>query len=183
MIVLENVTKRYGEKTVIEHLSLVVQDGKMTCLFGPSGSGKTTLLRLIGGLEKPDEGRMTVPHAKISIVFQEDRLLPWFSALDNAALGADKQTAKTLLERLGMGDALSKKPAALSGGMKRRVALSRALAYGGDLLLLDEPFKGLDDELTRTAVAIIKEQWQGKTIVLVTHDRAQSAACDEIINL
>ena len=183
MIVLENVTKRYGEKVVIEHLSLVIKDGKMTCLFGPSGRGKTTLLRLIGALEKPDEGHITTTHAKISIVFQEDRLLPWLGALDNAAIGADKQTAKALLERLGMGDALFKKPAALSGGMRRRVALARALAYGGDLLLLDEPFKGLDDTLTCTAVALIKVQWQGKTVVLVTHDRELAAQCDEILYL
>lgn len=156
MITVRELSKRFGDHVVFEHFSCRIPTDGNTVLRGASGSGKTTLLRLLAGLLEPDSGEISgIRGLRPALVFQEDRLLPWYTAQQNVSLVSDEATAAAILTSLGLAEALHDKPAALSGGMKRRVAVARALAFGGDILLLDEPFAGLDDEAKRrTAEAL-----------------------------
>ena len=147
MIELKHVTCAYGEKTPVRNLTLTLSDAGVIGVFGASGSGKTTLLRLLAGRLQPTSGTVEgLCGKRVSMVFQEDRLLPWRTALENVALVRDGSSgdATRLLDAMELSAEAEKLPAALSGGMQRRVALARALNFGGDVLLLDEPFKGLD---------------------------------------
>ncbi len=168
MIELCDVTVRFGERTVLDRLSAQIPLAGTTVVTGASGSGKTTLLRVLIGLQGLNGGKVAgLDGLKLSVVFQEDRLLPWLTALENVSLVSAPVSARRYLYALGLGDALAQKPPALSGGMRRRVAIARALAYDGDLLLLDEPFAGLDDGAKRICAAVLLDQ--NKPIVLVTH--------------
>lgn len=169
-----DIQKSYGEKQVIAGLTLRFAEGRIYCLTGPSGCGKTTLLHILGGLVRPDAGRVQGLEGKrLSFVFQEDRLLPWASALENAGLaGGD---AAGWLERLGLGGEKDALPGELSGGMQRRVAIARALAHDGDVFILDEPFKGLDGATKERAMGVLLEAARGKTVFLVTHDVQEAA--------
>ena len=140
----ENITKRFGEKLVLDNISCIFDDG-IFCVTGPSGCGKTTLLRIIAGLEIPDSGVVSET-GKISVMFQEDRLFPWMTAVGNASAGSDSASAEKALRAMGLEQSFRDFPETMSGGMRRRVALARAVAAGGDLLLLDEPFNGLGPE-------------------------------------
>lgn len=183
MVRLENVTHRYGEHIVFQNQNLVLRPDQRLALMGPSGCGKTTLLRIILGLARPTEGVAENGFRNMAAVFQEPRLLPWRTALENVnlVLGDGKDTlsaARKLLERMLLADAAEKYPRELSGGMQQRVALARALAVGPDLLILDEPFKGLDEALR---VRMIQEVSQTRAaILLVTHDRyeAETLGCE-----
>ncbi len=178
---LQAISKRFGDAVVLENFSLTLADGRV-CLFGPSGCGKTTLMRILAGLERADGGKVTgMTNKKIAYMFQEDRLLPWATALENVALVSDEKRAAKWLADLGLEDAMDKKPRELSGGMQRRVALARALAYEGDVLLLDEPFKGLDEELKSKAMALVKERFRGGLMILVTHDAKEAEVLAERI--
>lgn len=175
-----DVSVRYGEKDVLKHITLELPERGTIALQSPSGTGKTTFLRVIAGLTHPTAGRVTgLDGKRVTMVFQEDRLLPWYTAYENVlfALPDDKEkrerTALDWLERMELSDAVQQYPAALSGGMKRRVAIARALAYGGDVLLLDEPFNGLDDALRVRVAAHIRNA--APLTVLVTHDQAEAA--------
>lgn len=174
MIKLEHIHFAYGEKKVFEDFSLLVE-GRIA-LMGPSGCGKTTLLRLLTGLEKPQKGAVTVA-CPAAMVFQEDRLLAHKTVLQNAALAGDPAYAKKLLTALGLGSELHRYPAALSGGMRRRVSIARALATKAPLLVLDEPFNGLDDATKRLTAALILREWQGP-ILAVTHLEEEAALLD-----
>ena len=188
MIELENVTKRYGKRTVIDGLSLKIEEGERVALVAPSGGGKTTLFRLIAGLEKPDSGSVRVG-APISYVFQEPRLFPRVTALDNirAVLsGKEKETkkrAEEMLSLVGLGGEGDKRTEELSGGMAMRVSLARALAVDRPLLLLDEPFQGLDREAKASLYRLIDEACRGKTLLLITHDPfdAEALSCRQIL--
>lgn len=173
-IVIEHLSKKYGEKKVLEDLNLVLEAGKTYTMAGPSGCGKTTFLRILMGLEKADSGTISGVPAKISAVFQENRLSESFSALDNVMLVMNsenkKETAAELLHALGLTDNLTKPVKTFSGGMKRRVALARALAADYDLLILDEPFTGLDAQNRELAIKVIEEYTKNKTVLLVSHD-------------
>lgn len=173
-IVIEHLSKKYGEKKVLEDLNLVLEAGKTYTMEGPSGCGKTTFLRILMGLEKADSGTISGVPAKISAVFQENRLSESFSALDNVMLVMNsenkKETAAELLHALGLTDNLTKPVKTFSGGMKRRVALARALAADYDLLILDEPFTGLDAQNRELAIKVIEEYTKNKTVLLVSHD-------------
>ena len=173
-IVIEHLSKKYGEKKVLEDLNLVLEAGKTYTMAGPSGCGKTTFLRILMGLEKADSGTITGVPGKISAVFQENRLSESFSALDNVMLVMNsenkKETAAELLHALGLTDNLTKSVKTFSGGMKRRVALARALAADYDLLILDEPFTGLDAQNRELAIKVIEEYTKNKTVLLVSHD-------------
>ena len=156
-------------------------DGGHIALMGPSGCGKTTLLRVLAGLQAPDAGTVRVEPGRMACVFQEPRLLPWRTAAENvnAVLSDRAQTmpqALAWLERLELGDACDQYPAALSGGMQQRVAIARALAYDAPVLLLDEPFRGLDAALRARVTALIADAAKDKTLVLATHDAADAAA-------
>lgn len=143
----------------------------VTCVAGPSGRGKTTLLRALAGLIVPQGGRILGTQGlRVAVDFQEDRLLPWATALDNVALVCDRAEAARRLAQVGLADDARKRPSELSGGMRRRTALARALAYGGDLLLLDEPMTGVDASTADAVMAKVREEYAGRFVVLVTHD-------------
>ena len=172
MIRLKNVYKQFDEKQVISGLNLLVEDGRTLAVFGESGSGKTTLLRLIAGLERPDSGTVEAP-GRLSMVFQEHRLLPWRNVIDNVILsGCNEAAATDLLSRLGLFGEESSDISSLSGGMAQRVSIARALGADPDILLLDEPFTGLDRESAHNAIDVIKSSVRDTCcIVLVSHDR------------
>lgn len=143
-------------------------------MMGPSGCGKTTLLRLIAGLEIPESGEI-VRAERLSFLFQEDRLIPHLNARKNVALvlpgrDADARAAQAL-EALGLVDSMDKPVRELSGGMARRVAIARAVLYETELLLLDEPFRGLDEQTRVRTAAWLTAQTTGRTLIAVTHDR------------
>ncbi len=156
-------------RPVLQQFSLELPDQGIVCLVGPSGCGKTTALRLLAGLEAPVAGLVSgLAGRRPSMVFQENRLLPWETARQNAATTPDDGRGEEWLTALGLGDSLERRPADLSGGMARRVAIARALAAPHDLLLLDEPFAGLDETAWRDAAQRIAAATRGLT-VLVTH--------------
>ena len=172
-IYIQNLSKTFDGHSVLKNYAGEIPLCGITVIRGASGAGKTTLFRLLLGLEKPDAGEITgMQRRKPAVVFQEDRLMPWATALENAALGSDEARAKNALERLGLGENLNQLPRELSGGMKRRVAIARALAYGGDILFLDEPFTGLDEENKRIAAQAMLEA--NMPILIITHDEAEA---------
>ena len=174
MIELKDVNVSFGDHKVLSNLSLTIPLQGTTVIYGPSGSGKTTLLRTIMGLQKPTRGKISGLEGKqLSVVFQEDRLLPWQTAKENVAQVSDDETAQKWLNFLGLAEAANQKPKELSGGMNRRVAIARALAYGGDMLVLDEPFAGLDDAAKAVSAKAILSA--GMPILLVTHSREEAA--------
>lgn len=175
MIEIKNLSFAYGKKKVLENFSMTVNPGDRIWLYGESGCGKTTLLRLIEGLETPQSGSVETT-GKQAVVFQEDRLLPFKTSLENAE-GFDGNTrAAELLEEFGLGEESGKYPSELSGGMARRVALARALARGGEIYILDEPFVGMDEENIRIATEAVNRETRGKTLILVTHNRNEAEA-------
>ncbi|MEG0546686.1 MAG: ATP-binding cassette domain-containing protein [Oscillospiraceae bacterium] len=171
-IKIENLNKSYKEKIVIKNFSLTLKIDKTIAVMGESGCGKTTLLRLIAGIEKPDSGKITKPPTKISFMFQEDRLLPWLNAFENVKLVGSEDTAKKYLSLLGLENDFNTKPNELSGGMQRRVALARALSFNSDLIILDEPFKGIDESLKDKLIEVIKSE--KRDIILVTHNKSDA---------
>ncbi len=177
MIKFSNVTFSYrGKKeNVLENFSLSAEKGERLHLSAPSGKGKTTVLRLIAGLEKAKKGEVSIKeNAKISVVFQEDRLIPTQTVEKNVSLFSDTEKAEELLDKLGLSEVKEALPASLSGGMKRRVALARALAKDFDILLLDEAFNGLDEDNLINAVKVVEEYLAGKTLILVSHSAAEA---------
>ncbi len=176
MIEFKNVYKAFGDKQVLEDFSLYLGRGDRVCLMGPSGCGKTTVGNLLLGTEKPDSGTVTCEEA-CSAVFQEDRLCEDFSALSNLRMvlpDRDKKKAKAILSRLIDAEDMGKPVRTFSGGMKRRVAIGRALCYDRPILLLDEPFSGLDGDTKRTVAQVINEHSAGKTLLLISHDREEA---------
>lgn len=175
MIVIDGLNIAYGDAVVLKDCSLQVKSGSRIALMGPSGCGKTTLINAIAGLIAPDSGTIQV-NGKVSYVFQEPALFPWLTAAENVnvVLSDKPETlpqARKWLEDAGLSDSLDKYPHQLSGGQKQRVAICRALAFGGEILLLDEPLKGLDlDTRDRVAQLILRES-RDKTLLLVTHDQ------------
>ena len=169
MIKLENVSLSFGDKKVLDNFSFDFSDKGLVLITGASGSGKTTLAKIILGTAKADSGKVYTNDAKISVVFQEDRLIPSLTALQNVELVSGKAEALNRLEQMGLDDANSKYPCELSGGMKRRVAIARALAFGGDVLLLDEAFTGIDDALAKRIIGQICTEYKEKLVIAVTH--------------
>lgn len=174
-IELRNVTVRLGGETILQDVSLDVPHGEFLALVGPSGGGKSTLLRVIAGLLTPQAGTVRVA-SNPALVFQDYRLLPWRSALRNVQLPADLGTgggleAREALHLVGMSAYADYFPAQLSGGMRARIALARALAQSGDVLLLDEPFAALDALVRERFNAELRHLHEktGRTTVLVTH--------------
>lgn len=175
-IVLDGVKKAFGDRNVINNASLTLKKGERVCLFGPSGCGKTTLLRLICNLEKPDAGEVrTSAGMRIACHFQENRLLPWYTASENLALAlGSKVAAQEWLARVALQDAANLYPDELSGGMRRRVSLARALGYPSDVLVLDEPLRELDTATCENMISLVDESIGDRLLILVTHDRAQA---------
>lgn len=177
---IQHLCKSFDGKMVLDHVSLTLESGGTACLMAPSGRGKTTLLRCIAGLETPDSGQITDLPERIAYVFQEDRLCDGFSAVDNIRLVTGKALGegeiRRHLEELGLAGSLDQPVRELSGGMRRRVVISRAVCFGADLLLLDEPFKGLDDEARQQTADYILRHRGAAAILCVTHDREDAAA-------
>ncbi len=172
MIRLSSVTAGYPGKTVLKDLSLSLPERGAAALMAPSGFGKTTLLRVLAGLIKPASGTISgLETKKTSFLFQEDRLLPWLTALKNVEIVSDPETARFWLNEMEI-SGVSQSPHAMSGGMQRRVALARAMAFGGDVLLLDEPFKGLDETLRARIAQRIRDQFP--LTVLSVHDQEEA---------
>ena len=185
MITIDRLTLSYGSQQVLKDCSLRVEAGSRVALMGPSGCGKTSLINVIAGLLTPDSGKVSV-NGKVSYVFQEPALFPWLTAVDNinVVLSDGSETlprAEQLLEAVGLSDCRDKYPHQLSGGQKQRIAICRALAYGGDILLLDEPLKGLDPDTRDQVSALLRQEWTGKTLLLVTHDPSEAQSlCDRV---
>ncbi|MBQ7283421.1 MAG: ABC transporter ATP-binding protein [Oscillospiraceae bacterium] len=186
-IVINSINKSYGENRVLNSLDAVIESGRITCLMGQSGAGKTTLLNILMGFEKADSGEIKNLPAKKSVVFQENRLCESFSALTNIKIANDNLNDQTItehLEKVGLGDAVHQKVSTLSGGMKRRVTLVRAVLAEKEILFLDEPFKGLDDNTKEDVTAYLLENTKGVTVVMVTHDIDEANALGaKVLNL
>jgi sulfonate transport system ATP-binding protein len=186
-VLVEQVVRTFGDRTVLDHLDLTIDDDELVVLLGPSGCGKSTLLRLLAGLDKPDGGRIEVP-AKRAVVFQADRLLPWQRVLRNVTLGlrgpdADQRARKALSE-VNLAGREKAWPKQLSGGEAQRVALARALVAEPELILLDEPFASLD-AITRVRMHDLIRELRRKhhaSMLLVTHDVDEAIAlADRIV--
>lgn len=177
-ICLKALTKRYGDITALPPVTARFPAGETTVLLGPSGCGKTTLFRLLMGLERPTAGSISGVPENISAVFQENRLLPEFSALTNIRLVTGNRVGEedilSLLKSLGLGDWAHKPVKELSGGMGRRVAIARALLHSAELVLMDEPFKGLDTETRERVMALVQHCCRARMLLLITHDPAEA---------
>lgn len=183
-----DLCKQFDGRPVLQHVSMELESGSIYCLMAPSGTGKTTLFRILMGLDQADFGKITVDdgkkmtekHVRISAVFQEDRLCEGFSALDNvmmtAALDMTCDKAREELAALLPGMDPGQQVYKLSGGQKRRVALCRALCAPFDLLILDEPFTGLDEKSRSDAIRCLKQKSAGKIILLSTHQKEDISA-------
>jgi len=199
------------EVEVLHGIDLALRAGEFAALIGPSGSGKSTLLHLIGLLERPTAGRIRIAGNLIDaldeagmtelrgrtlgFVFQFHHLLPEFTALENVMMPtlieagrtnrAMRERAKWLLGKVGLGDALDKKPSALSGGMQQRVAIARALAMNPPLVLADEPTGNLDSHTADDIFALLREfnREEGSAFLIVTHDPRLAGRCDRRVEL
>ena len=175
-LTFEHVHMAFGEKVLFSDLNLTFSSPGQYAILGPSGRGKTTLLRLIAGLEKPLSGHIRLPQdARVCFCFQEDRLLPWKTVLQNVALAAkSEEDARYWLSQVGLAGEENSYPASLSGGMKRRASLARALAYDASILLMDEPFRALDEQTHEKMLALVRSAAKDKLLILVTHDETDA---------
>ena len=185
LIKINNITKEFsldGEKqTVLSEISFDAKKRDFVCIVGPSGCGKSTLLRIIAGLIKPTSGSIEMPHnTKIAMVFQNFALFPWLTVESNVSYGLDirgdekskiAETTKRLIGEMGLAGVDQKHPKELSGGMKQRVGIARALAIEPDILLLDEPFSALDIFTANKLRKELLDIWQKNnlTIIMVSH--------------
>ena len=186
-LVLEQISKRFDAVLAVDRVSLTIEEGEFVSLLGPSGCGKTTLLRIIAGLETPTTGTIRVdgealdgPSRRIGMIFQEYSLFPWRMVLENVAFGTEVQGkgreerlegARRYLDLVGLGSCAGQYPYELSGGMRQRVAVARALAVEPSALLMDEPFGALDAQTRNLMQIELQEIWKKtrKTILFVTH--------------
>jgi len=180
-MLLSNINKSFDNKQVLRDISLELPESGFLTIMGPSGCGKTTLAKIILGFVKPDSGEITGNTRRISAVFQEDRLIPWLSVYGNIELVISDKTksekaslVRELLSKTGLSDSENKPSDELSGGMKRRAAIARALAVDFDVLVLDEAFKGLDKEMKLEIMTLVKTCCQGKCAVFITHDISEA---------
>ena len=208
MLQARNLVKRYGELPVLRNVSLDVAAGEMVAIIGPSGAGKSTLLHLIGALDKPDSGSVTIGdtdvfrlpagkqakfrNSRLGFVFQSHHLLPEFSAAENVAMplwikGLSRKSAMdsaaAMLERVGLGGRLQNKPSQLSGGEAQRVAIARALINQPAILMADEPTGNLDSANAEAIHSLFLELRRdlGQTIILITHNEALAARTDRTL--
>ena len=180
---IEHLNKSYHDRPVLQDLSLSIPTGQITAVMAPSGVGKTTLLRILMGLEAADSGQVEgLDGLRLSAVFQEDRLCANLSPVSNIRLvtgsSLSRQEILSALAQAGLSDCAGQPARELSGGQRRRVALLRALLAPWDLLLLDEPFKGLDTETRKQIMDYVLLHFHkkpGRTVLLVTHDESEAA--------
>ena len=184
---IENLSVKFDEKIIFESFNYEFEDNGIYVINGASGKGKTTLFNVISGVLKPDSGRVYLQGKRVSYMFQENRLFPDFSVLENVSCVTnqteeDLSRCREILQKLSLGDELDSYPKKLSGGMQRRVALARALVYDAEIILLDEAFKGLDEETCKAAIDVVLEYGKGKLILISAHmlDRAMFGKYTEI---
>lgn len=188
-IEIKNISKSYDGTPVLENVNMTLTCERPVCLMGVSGRGKTTLFSIILGLVKADGGVVQMPeNTKFSAVFQEDRLCGELSALMNVAIVAEKPDSRQIsegLQEMGLERSEIRRPVnALSGGQKRRVAILRALESDSDAILMDEPFKGLDEDTKKQVINRIKRKLKGRLLLVITHDEGDAADLGaEIINI
>ena len=181
MLELKDISLRLGDKQVLRGCGLRLDDGERIALMGPSGCGKTTLLRVALSLQKPDAGEVSCSWNRIGVVFQEPRLLGWCTAEENVNLvlsdGPETAAEAVLwLDRLELGEARDLYPAELSGGMQQRLSIARALALRPELLVLDEPFKAMDEALAGRVGQTVAQSLPGAALLLVTHSEEEAHA-------
>lgn len=183
MIKIDELNKSFGDTAVFKEFSAEFEDGSVTCIMGSSGIGKTTLLRILMGLEYYDDGRITgIENKTMAAVFQEDRLCENLTVSANIRMtggkdekGISEQEVVKYLEIIGMKDMAGKQVSELSGGMKRRVAILRAVLADRDIVFFDEPLKGLDQETEKKVMETIVPLLSGKTVLWVTHREDEAA--------
>ena len=187
MLTVKDLTFGYGEKTVLNNFNAEFQDGKIIAITGTSGIGKTTLLNLMAGLLPAPAGSISSDFKKPAYIFQDHRLFPWLTALDNVDIVCnDKNIAADMLSLLFDDESVAHKfPSELSGGMKQRISIARALAFDADVIFMDEPFKSLDEQTKKrtrdTLFGYIREK--GISGIIVTHDLDDLLYCDSVIEL
>lgn len=173
-IIVKEINKSFGGNKVLSNYSVSFPGGRITCIMGRSGCGKTTLLNIMLRLIKPDSGTVEGMPKRVSAVFQEDRLCEEFSAVTNIRFtcgsAVTEHEIRELLMALGLEESMDMPVKELSGGMKRRAALARALLYPSNVIVMDEPFKGLDEGTRMDVCRTVLEYSSGKTVILVTHD-------------
>ncbi len=186
---IEHLTKRFGEKLILNDLTLTFRDHGVYCLMAPSGSGKTTLFRILTGLEEKDRGEISgITPGSTGVHFQEDRLIPFLNPAENLALVCPKTTPYAVLEEslkeILPEDCLTQPCSELSGGMKRRVSLARSLWYPSNCILMDEPFTGLDETTKENVITYVLKMRKDRTLIVATHSEEEAAALyGEILHL
>lgn len=190
MIQIEDVSVSFDGKQILNHVSLVIKPQSTICIMGDSGAGKSTLLKLLMGLIKPDSGRVLgVAHRKISVVFQEDRLCEQLSAIKNVMMVLEgkqkREIAREHLLELIEPEVIEQPVIQFSGGMKRRVSIARAFAYPSDIILMDEPFTGLDADTKKKVIQYMIKHKRQRTVIFVTHDCSDASALmtDEVVHI
>jgi NitT/TauT family transport system ATP-binding protein len=186
---IENLFKSFNDKIIFANFHISFQENEITCILGPSGCGKTTLLNIIGSLIKADVKINGFKNKRIAYIFQEPRLLPWKTARENIEIvTADGKINNQLnideiLDMVRLTDQSNLYPHQLSGGMKQRVSIARAFAYKPDIILMDEPFKGLDIKLKSELIEEFKKIWrtENNTVLFVTHDHAEAINLSDTI--
>jgi NitT/TauT family transport system ATP-binding protein len=191
-LILSNIHKRFGDLYVLKDLNMQMEEHKLICILGPSGCGKTTLLNIISGVFLPDQGQISgFTDKTISYLFQEPRLLPWKNVIENIDFVLkDKlerpqreELIRRYIDMVGLTGFESYQPGKLSGGMRQRVAIARAFAYPADILLMDEPFKGLDPQLKTSVMQAFLNLWlmDKRSTIFVTHDIDEAVLLGEEI--
>lgn len=183
MIELKDISLALDDRAILEHCSAVLPERGVICLFGPSGCGKTTFAKVLTGLQAVDSGCVVgIQRAESAVMFQEHRLFPWLTVQQNVAAVLPKHgDAMYWLRAVGLAEFADLKPTECSGGMQRRAALARALAYGGRLLVLDEPFQGLDTSAKQALYPWIRTASETKPVLLITHDKEEATALSDCI--
>jgi NitT/TauT family transport system ATP-binding protein len=200
LVRFDAVSKRFGDTLAVDALSLDIFPGEFFALLGPSGCGKSTLLYLIAGLEQPTSGmimahgeHVVAPAPERSLIFQEASLFPWLNVWQNVGFGLSirgvptaeyKETARRVLSRVGLSEAIGRRPDELSGGMRQRVAVARALAMAPEVLLMDEPFAALDVQTRLKMQGFLLDVWDASkaSVLFVTHHMDEAIAlADRIV--
>ena len=184
-IIITDLCKTFDDNEVLKNVNITLKDNSIYCLMGSSGIGKTTLLRILMGLERADSGSVSgIDTKSISCMFQEDRLIPYLSAIDNVRIVLhgknNRDEIRNNLLSILPDDSLDIPVSSLSGGMKRRVALARALSYPGKLIILDEPFTGLDKDTKLNVIDYILKMRNNRTLLIATHGTDASNLLAEI---
>lgn len=178
MIIFKDISKSYGNKIVLKNFNIDIREGQTTFMLGKSGSGKTTFSKIVLGLEKIDTGEISgLDGKKISVVFQEDRLMENMTIGSNFKMTVDshinrKQIVEKM-EKIGLFQPLESKISELSGGMKRRISILRAFLIEFDLIVMDEPFRGLDEETKEKVMNFVIQNIKGKTAIIITHNKGE----------